>query len=612
MFRFWIYALNSFLVPCFSWGQSSLETDSMLFQAKTIAKTYAPLVAKASPPNPAPQTDALLTYASNWFSIDLATVETKGKSVLETLANPLLWDCLAQIGIEGVELKGLKSQGPQSHFQIDPQWGTEANYRTLANEASKKGICLIGKIIGNATGKGADFALALKNVGAYPELYAMVEIAPQDWDLLPDVNHHTFAANIPWLTVQKLHNKGYIPSHFEPYVKESSWNATEPISGEGKMRRWIYLRNEMGFPYLDWLNPSFGALRLAAADCLYTLFALGQPILQFDPLPQNAEQTLALTARKLGAFSAAVVTGGVEALDRCTDATYNHLLPMATLHAIVTEDVEILRLIYQLLLEKNVQPKRLVHALEPFGRNPNDWAEFLHSPQKKHVYHQEEMTAFELRNRLFKEETLRLKGEMEKPLSWETSSDQPITICDLEKKRTVLVPMHLTLAKFFAWQPGIFSISPEDLLGAAPHQKTVDLLSPNPECLYSCVPTQLQNPRSFASALKQILRVRKDSSIAGGTLREVVPSDDKGTLILKLQLRQNLTNDPVTALLAVNLSSKQSVSTLESPEYAQTSAIDLSTQQTENKSFESSFFDVKLEARSAKLILFQPRRLPKK
>jgi len=221
------------------------------------------------------------------------------------------------------------------------------------------------------------------------------------------------------------------------------------------------------------------------------------------------------------------------------------------------------------------------------------------------------MTAFELKNRLLKEETLRIKGNTGKGLSWETYSDQPITICDLEKKRTVLVPMHLTLAKFFAWQPGIFSISPEDLLGAAPTQKTIDLLSPNPECLYSCVPTQLQNPRSFASLLKQILRVRKDSSIANSSLLEVVRSDDKGTLILRFQLRQNLTNDTVTALLAVNLSRKESISILESPEYAQTSAIDLSTQRTENKSFESSFFDLKLEALSAKLILFQPRRLPK-
>jgi hypothetical protein len=584
----------------------------MLFQTERIGKLYGPIAAKAAPPQEAPQTDALLSYASNWFSIDLKTIQTDGSSVLAYLGQPCLWDCLAEMGIDGVELQGLKSKGPQINFQIDSEFGTEAEYTTLVSSATKKGICLIGKTIGNVTGKGADFALALQNVGTYPELYSMVEIPQEDWALLPMVNASSLSANVPWLTVQKLHKKGYIPSHFAPYVKQSAWNVTKPIQCEGKMRRWIYLRDEQGNPYLDWLSPTFGALKIAAADCLNGMFHFGWPILALGELPPNTEQTLSLTIRKLGRFSVGLARGGVGSLDGCTDATYDHLLPMASLHALLSEDAEALRLLYNLLLSQKISPQRLVHALEPFGRLPNDWAEFLESPDKKHLYHQEELTASELQSRLLREDTFRIKGLKEGTYSWNLVADSPpaIDICDLEKKRTVVISTHSMLAKFFAWQPGVFSLSLQDLLGAAPKHTKIDPLSPNADCLYSCAPSQLQNPCSFASQLKSILRVRKELRLEKADLVEVVESEQKSVLILRYLLPQNQAGIRRTALLLVNFGGKECEVSLESYAYAHATAIDPMTHRTENKVFDSSFFELKINPLTARLVVFQPKYGP--
>jgi hypothetical protein len=583
----------------------------MLFQAEKIAKAYAPLVAKASPPSTTPQTDALLSFASNWFSIDLEKMHTDGRTVLAYLAQPTLWDSLAEIGIEAVELKGLKNDKAQVAFQIDSRFGTEQEYMELANAALKKGIHIIGKPLGEVTGKGPDFALALKNTGAYPELYTMVEVDPNDWNLLPEVKERSLGTNISWIIVQKLHKMGYVPTHFESYIKESSWNATAPILGnDQKTRRWIYLRDPKGSPYLDWLNPSFGALRLAAADSLYCLLRLGQPILELEELPQNTQETLILTIRKLGGFSAALTNGGVESLDGCTDVTYDHLTPMACLHALTSQDAETIRMIYNLLLEQNIQPHRLVHALEPFGRLPNDWAEFIHSPQKKHTYQKQEITGGELRKRLLREDIFRLKEEKKEGLSWKSVPPiyPKIILCETEKKNDQILALHLNLAKFFAFQPGVFSLSSEDLLGALPGQTTIDLLGKNSDCLYSCAPNQLINPYSFASQLKKILRVRKDLNLKNGKLIETVSTEKKGLLLLRLELSK----ERMTALLAVNFSQEPIVETLESYLYARKTAIDPLTGLSENKSYDSSFFELKIEPLTTKILVFQPKYTQKK
>ena len=582
----------------------ALESESMLFQAEMLAKNYTPTVAKTAPPSPTPQTDALLTTAPNWLTIDLSRLNTLDKSAFALLHQDALWELLAEIGFNAIELCHLKgAKDGLLHLALAPQWGTEAEYANVAERAAKRDLLLIGSSLGSATGKGADFALALKNVGSYPGLYSLIEVDPADWTALPTVTPGAFSINVPWLTLQTLHKMGYVPKDFAPYVKESDWNVTEPIRGvDNKMRRWLYLRNAKGFPKLDWLNPSFASERLAAGDLLKGRYQLGQKIFLLDAeLPTNAKETLSLTLRKLESFSASFVQGGVAAFaNPCSDLCYDHLTPMAAFHALIAQDAEALRLMYRLMLEEGVQPKTLIHPLEPFGRAPCDWAEFLQSPQKKYQYFEEVLTGEALRQRLLQEDKYTAEGKLrESAASWKEACSQLVITQDTQKKYESILELHILLAQFFAWQPGAFLLSAEDLLGTT---SPFDLMRPNCEALYAPLPAQLSNKRSFASQLKAILRARRDIHLEEAELIDVPSAKSRGLLIL----RYRLPHTRYAALLAVNFGKTTALETLESSSYARTSAINLYTQLAEPKFSDSSLFELKLDPLSAKLILFQP------
>ncbi|HEX2583040.1 MAG TPA: hypothetical protein VHL30_02880 [Chlamydiales bacterium] len=588
------------LIPLF--GQTA-ETESMLFQAEELARHYAPIVSKQPPPSHSPQTDQLLRRSSNWLTIDLAELQTDGSSPLASLGNELLWEWLANIGFDGIELKGLKgsADAPVS-FQIDPKRGTEIEYRELAVRAMNKGMHFIGSVVGGATGNGIDFALALKNIGSYPGLYSLIEIPEEDWELLPEVKRNSIAANIPWLTLQKLTDKGYVPQCSDPYVKKSDWNATKPIRCvDQTLRRWIYLSDAKGFPRLNWLNPTFASERLAAGDILQSIYRLGEPILQLDAnLPESAQETLSLMIRKLKGYSAAFCKGGVSSFsNKMADLLYDHLTPIAALHALIAEDAEMLRLTAQMLLDENVQPKRLIHSLEPFGRAPCDWAELLASPRKKYRYLEEEWTGEALRLRLLCEDKERLQG-LSTSFSWtKACSSCVLETQNIHRKRDQIQELHLLLIQFFAWQPGAFCLSAGDLVGALGPFNLVK----STDTLYASIPTQLQNPKSFVAHLQRILRVRRDISLERAELIDVPPVENKGLLIFRYRLAE--TGYP--ALLVVNFSKMKASEVLESPAYARTSAIDLYSGRSIEKTHDSSFFIANVEPYTAKLILFQPK-----
>ena len=72
-------------------------------------------------------------------------------------------------------------------MQVDPEFGTEEEFRMLCATAAEYEGTIIDDIVPGHTGKGADFRLAEMGYGDYPGIYHMVSIAPEHWDLLPDV-----------------------------------------------------------------------------------------------------------------------------------------------------------------------------------------------------------------------------------------------------------------------------------------------------------------------------------------------------------------------------------------------------------------------------------------
>ena len=589
-------------------GIVDMQMQSMLYQSEELAARYSSIVAKATPPSFAPRTDEALTLSSNWLSIDLSRIDPGSQTVFASLANASFWEAIQELGVDGVEFKGLKgTNNGQTKLGIDPSWGSETEYGKLSALALGKEIHLIGSLLGASTGRGADFALALKNTPSFTGLYHLIEIDSRDWNMLPPVAPGTLSTNIPWMTLQMLHKMGYVPQDFDPYVKESNWNVTGPIEGiDQKSRRWIYLRDSDGNPCLEWLNPTFSGERLAAGDLLFSLYRLGQTFLQLGKnLPPNAKESLTLCARKLGAFTLGIESGGVKALAlRRSDLTFDHLTPIAALHALIARDAEALRLTYQLLQSENVPLKSLIHAFEPFGRTPCDWAEFLQHSDKTYRYFETDLTGKALRDRLLKEDLSRLQTpDLQSLSSWSGTCQAILGRKDLQAKQDELLKIQLLLAKFFAWQPGAFLMSLEDLVGALPTTDSISITKVSEATLYSPIQLQLKNPTTLASQLKLILRARSDYALERAELLDVPTPSHKSTLLLRYRL-------PISNLLVVlgvNFSPQKTEEILDGPDYSKTSAINLLTRLGEEKAFDSSHFTLELAPMDAKLILFQPK-----
>ncbi|MBS0625756.1 MAG: hypothetical protein JSS32_06875 [Verrucomicrobia bacterium] len=571
-----------------AWAQDELlETHAMLYQAEAVGRDYSVEIAKAPPPSKTPLTVACLQTSSNWLRIDLALIKPpEGMILFDYLATWL--EKLQELGITGLDLRNLKkSEGGRIGIKIDPRWGDEQSYLRFATAAQKRGITLMSDVVGPSTGMSADFFLALRGFRDYPSLYCLIEVDPKDWGLLPQVGQKQFSANVPWLTLQNLHQKGYIPRDFSPYVKQSDWNATGQIFGaDGKMRRWVYLRDGAGRPILNWLTSSFASERLAAGDAANSVFRLGQKILEIDGAPKN----LSLLIRKMGAYSAAKVSGGIESLlGKGADLFYDHITPIAFRHALVAEDAEALKWIYRTLLEKGVQPKRLVHALKPFESSECDWAELIAHPREQYEWGEEKITGDLLRERLLEEDIARL-GPDGYQMGW-------VGLCGSKKaKADEIQQSHQLIAFAYAMQPGAFSIDAAELTGG-----NADLLQ-GKGARYGSLPSQLMTHRSFASYLRGLLKARRDYFVETADLIEVLPTSKPG---LFLQLYQN--GNGFLQLFALNFSREPVEEVVERGDFKKTSAINIATRQSEDKLFNSSIFHIKLNGWSGKVILFQPQ-----
>ena len=577
---------------------------TMLSQAEQFSAMYAQEIAKAAPPSPFPLADNCLQLASVWFSVDLGQLSVpKGRGALELFGTDELWGALADLGVDAVWMEHLRAPG---QLGVDPKWG--GDWSKIDAGAHKRGVALIGDLVGNATAPGIDFQQALQNVGDYPNLYQLIEIDPKDWKLLPPAPMGDYETNIPWLTIQELYKKGYVPEKFNPYIKESAWNATTKIPGtDGKVRRWIYLKEGKNNPVLAWLSPSFAAYRLAAGDALQGSFQLGQRIMRLDgAMPQIAQDTLSLWVRKIGAYSTVTTDGTVEALKKATaDLAYDAATRPALLHALIAEDAGALQMIYRLFLELGIESKRLVHVLQPFDESVCDWVELMQNPKRKFRYHEEQITGELLRRRLMKEDLVRLESPERIPLTtWVDFCARALGVKDFEKHREEITRAHLLLAFAYAMQPGAFSFSMADLLGALPEETTsLDLMAPNSATLYSSLPTQMKNPRSFASQLKAILASRRESNIAAGELFAVPVAAHPGTLLLI----HRLPNSGFIHLLALNFGRKQVGESIELPQIRNTTAVDLMSNLAEEKVFSSSGFSFILPPLSGRAFYFQPK-----
>jgi trehalose synthase len=519
-----------------------LEERSMLHQAAVLARRYSGNSSQWQHPYGEPQPRAAVARASVWFTAYPASTiaESPGTSVLATLADERLWRAFQAIGIQGIHTGPMKRSGgvrgraytpsvdgnfDRISFEIDPAFGTEAQYKAMVSAAAKHGAVVIGDIIPGHTGKGPDFRLAERAYADYPGIYHMVTIGPADWSLLPPVPIGQDAVNLSPATVDELQRKGYIVGQlrsgifYAPGIKETDWSATDVIRGvDGVQRRWVYLHYfKQGQPTLNWLDPSFAAERLVIGDAVHELGVLGDRMVRLDangllgierdrngqvqwaghPLSVTANQLIADSVRKLDGFTFEELALPLDVMKEMArggpDLSYDFVTRPAYDHALLTGDAEFLRLLFKLMQQYGVDPGRLIHALQNHDELTMGISHFRAHAQEEFPFRGSQLTGTQLRDLVRQEMYDRLIGERAPynlvfgegvASTTATVVAAALGIRDLSALTPAEVEkikrLHLLLAFYNAMQPGVFAMSGWDLVGAltlpaaAVHQRLAD------------------------------------------------------------------------------------------------------------------------------------------
>jgi len=608
-----------------------LEERSMLHQTQAIAQRYSGNSAQWQHPYGVPQPRAVTSRASVWFTAYPASTiaAAPGVSVLTTLADERLWRAFRAIGIQGVHTGPMKRSGgvkdlsytpstdgnfDRISLDIDPNFGTEPEYKNLVAAARAQGAVVIGDVVPGHTGKGADFRLAERAYRDYPGLYHMVQINPADWNMLPPVPADKDSVNLSPATVNALQGKGYIVGmlssriFYEPGVKESDWSATDVVRGvDGVQRRWVYLHYfKQGQPTLNWLDPTLAAERLIIGDAVHEIGVLGDGGIRLDangllgiereangrvwseghPLSVTANQLMGDMVRKLGGFTFQELALPLDDLRTMSaggpDLSYDFFTRPAYDHALLTGDAEFLRLVHQLMRQYEVDSAGLIHALQNHDELTMGIAHFGAHGDQQFPFRGQQRTGKEIRDTVRAEMYARLLNERQ-PYNLKfgdgvasttaTVVASTLGIRDINKlsKREVeqIKRLHLLLAFYNAFQPGVFALSGWDLVGALTlpqdavrerladgdtrwiNRGSYDLIGSNPKAtqssaglprtkaIYGSLPEQLKNPDSFASQLARMLKARADMRLYAARLVDIPNVQSRGLFVLVHELPEN-------------------------------------------------------------------------
>lgn len=544
-----------------------------------------------------------------------SVIPQPGKSVIATWGDAELWQVLQKVGIDLLHTGPVKRAGsiaerrykPTSDgwfdpisIQLDPDLGTDAEYQAMVRTAKQHGGSIAGDLVPLHTGIGADFRLAERAYKDYPGLYTMVEIRQEDWELLPDVADEWGAEVVSKETAQKLRDKRYIPglinsNDASPKARElSGWSATGEVTGvDGRQRRWVFLHYfKKEQPALNWLDPSFAAQRAVCGDLTKTMHSLGARMMRLDavpflgietqpgesltshfkhPLSVQGTNSIAMMTRKLGGYSFHELNVPLRELKAYTehgpDLSYDFFTRAQCLHALLMEDATLLRQAFQFLLDADVQPIGLVHDLQNHDEITYQLVELDARGDEVFEVDGQKISGRQLREQMLRQMRQKASGERaphnrlyrpEKDGLATTFAGFIAAALEIRdpyqasrEERDRIQRAHLLLAAANAMQPGVFSLSSWDLVGALPipeksvadrmqdgdyrwiNRGGVDLMGASPKAdashfgieraaaLYGSLPEQLKKPDSFASQLSRMLKARKKYRLAEGELLAV-------------------------------------------------------------------------------------------
>ena len=298
------------------------------------------------------------------------------------------------------------------------------------------------------------------------------------------------------------------------------------------------------------------------------------------PLSVTANQLIAGLVRKLGGFTFQELNLTLEDIQAMShggaDLSYDFVTRPAYHHALVTGDAEFLRLMLGLQKSYRIDPAGLVHALQNHDELTLELV---------HFWTRHADTPVTFRGRTMKGRELReiIRGEMHDRLlgpaapynlkaangvscTTATVAAAALGLRDLghlsDAQRQDIQRAHLLVAMFNAMQPGVFALSGWDLVGALTlpaesvkslladgdtrwiNRGSYDLLGANPDAvrsstdlpraraLYGTLREQIEDPGSFASQLKKMLRARSAYRINEGEQIDIPPVKARGLVVM--------------------------------------------------------------------------------
>lgn len=510
-----------------------LESRSMLYQAEQLSRAISGKSVQWRKPYARPRPRDFVRAASVWFTgYPQAIITRPDESVLQTLGSEELWSAFREVGIEGIHTGPIKRAGgivgrsytpsvdgffDRIELMVDPLFGTNNQYARMTRNAARFGSIVIGDLVPGHTGKGADFRLAERAYENYPGLYTMVEILPEDWELLGSVPEGADSINLAPETVQLLKDKGYIPGpleivvFYEPGIKDTNWDATDLVTGvDGRQRRWVYLHVfKAGQPSLNWLDPTFGAQRIVAADAEQSLNVLGATALRLDanallgievrpgnqkawieghPLAVESSNAMAMMVRKLGGYSFQELNLSLQDMKQFStwgaDLAYDFVTRPPYLYAIATGDAGPLRLMLRLIRKEGLDQGTFVHALQNHDELmfdlahlrkhgdetfPIDGMEVLGETIYWNMYNRAKEKVVDSTAPYIREFTnLGFCGTLTGFAAAALDISSPYNMIPSQKSE--VRQLHLLAATFNAMQPGVFALSGWDFVGALPVQ----------------------------------------------------------------------------------------------------------------------------------------------
>lgn len=677
------------------------EKVSMLFQSDELAHKYSgerqQWLRPYGMPEPAlmctPQSEKVCQFASAWLTIyPRSMIVPSGSSVLGELDQNGLWEMLEQIGINVLHTGPMKLSGQlvdgklepsvdggfdRIGYEIDPLFGTRHEYVAMVKMAAKHHALIAGDLVPGHTGKGPDFWLALRNFKDYPGIFHMVEIDKKDWGSLPVVPKERQSVNLSPDQVDALKEKEYIIGQmdkvyfYDPKVKLTNWSVTPEIMGvDGKIRRWVYLHMfKEGQPSLNWLDPTFGANRIVAGDIVISLGTYGAKLLRLDanaflgeeivpgqkkafsyghPLSLISSDLISMMTRKLGGFTFQELDASIPMvkafMEYGPDLSYDFLTRGAYMNALTFQNADVLRLVTREMMAQDLQPNRLIHALQNHDEFNFSYNFMKLEPNKLYNWKGAKVPGNVLGQKIMDADIETLASPL---YPYNTRNDSGVSstilgmaaaalgIADIYKltpeEKTRLKNAHLLVTFYNAMQPGVFAISAWDLLGAFPLSKSeakefldtdgdtrwlnrggYDLMGENPDItqsvfglpraqtLYAPLPIQLAEECSYASLLKKMLAAREKYGVPHAKL--IAIPDVSPQLYVALY---RLPKSEELLMVAMNFGQTKHAETLSSNEFVGKEAYDIVTEKTEQNALGAKGFQLMLEPFETKAILFK-------